>query len=392
MKLLLNTESLIPPLTGIGNYTCNLIEQLQSADIETIECFIGARSFSAEQALSNSVAASAQYVRNRDNGSAPRTPLRDMLRNWSFAYRVRELLRNAQLQMRASQRRDFVYHEPNFILKAHSGPCVATIHDLSFIHHPHFHPKKRVEWLTAQLPKTLKRADFLITDSNLVRDELIGDFGVSADKVKTVYLGASQAYRPQTPEQTRETLNRYGLQHGRYVLFVGTLEPRKGVDTLIDGWCRLPAALREQYPLVLAGAPGWHNQALNERIKALETSHGLRQLSFVPGDDLPALYAGAAVFAYPSLYEGFGLPVLEAMQCGVPVICSADTSMSEFAQGSAWLVERGNAEQLSVQLNDLLSNEAQRLQLAEAGLQRAAAFSWKRCAEETLEIYRSVSP
>jgi glycosyltransferase involved in cell wall biosynthesis len=397
MKLLLNIESLIPPLTGIGNYTFNLLEQLQLLDIETIDCFLGANYCSADQALANCIAASALYGRKDESAIKRSLPqmlesqLRDLLKRWTFTYRAREVLLDARRRVRAGERRHYVYHEPNFMLKTHAGPSVATIHDLSFLHYPQFHPRKRVEWLSAKLPQTLNRADFLITDSDLIRDELIGDFGVSADRVRTVYLGASEAYRPQAAEQTGPTLQSYGLQHGRYVLFVGTLEPRKGVDTLIDSWCRLPQALREEFPLVLAGAPGWHNQALNDRIKALEASHGLRQLSFVSGNDLPTLYAGAAVFAYPSLYEGFGLPVLEAMQSGVPVICTADTSMSEFAQGSTLLVERGNVEQLTSQLDSLLSDEQQRLSVATAGLQRAKAFSWKRCAQETSEIYRTIS-
>lgn len=388
MKLLFNIESLAPPLTGIGNYTFNLIEQLQEHDIETIDCFIGANFCSAEEALANCVVASNQYVRR--DGPATESKLRALLRSWTFTYRLREAVRNTRLRLRASELRNHIYHEPNFMLKPHLGTSVATIHDLSFIHYPHFHPKKRVEWLSAQLPKTLKRADYLITDSNIIRDELISDFGVSADRVRTVYLGASDHYHTQTTEQTSPTLERYNLQHGRYVLFVGTLEPRKGVDTLIDAWCRLPQALREEFPLVLAGAPGWHNHLLNDRIKALETSHGLRQLSFVSSQDLPTLYAGAAVFAYPSLYEGFGLPVLEAMQSGVATICTADTSMSEFAQGCAVLVERNNEEQLAAKLNDLLSNGHQRQSVAEAGLLRSRDFSWKRCAKETLDIYQMV--
>ncbi|WP_219064073.1 glycosyltransferase family 1 protein [Pseudomonas sp. UMAB-08] len=394
MKLLINIESLIPPLTGIGNYTFNLIEQLQDEEIETIECFIGSTYYSAEQALTNCISASTQYMHRDEDTTTPSTPsqLRALLRSWTFAYRVREMLRATQLRMDANRFRNHVYHETNFMLKAYASPSVATIHDLSFIHYPQFHPQKRVEWLSAQLPKTLRRADYLITDSDIIRDELIDDFGVSADRVRTVYLGASETYRPQTAEQTRLTLELYGLQHGRYILFVGTLEPRKGVDTLLDAWCRLPPVLRKRYPLVLAGAPGWQNKDLGDRIKALEVSHGLRQLRFVPGSDLPALYAGATVFAYPSLYEGFGLPVLEAMQCGVPVICTADTSMSEFTQGSTLLVERGNDEQLTSQLTDLLSNEQLRQSVADTGLLRSSIFSWKRCAQETLEIYRKVSP
>lgn len=387
MKLLLNIESLIPPLTGIGNYTFNLIEQLRESEIEDIDCFIGSRHYTAEQAIANCISSSAQYAPGTPTSSSQ---LRTLLRSWTFAYRAREILRSTQLKMSAGRFRKHVYHEPNFILKAYAGKSVATIHDLSFIHYPQFHPQKRVEWLCAQLPKTLERADFLITDSDIIRDELISDFGVGADRVRTVYLGAAETYKPQTEDQTRATLKHYGLQHGRYVLFVGTLEPRKGVDTLIDAWCRLPQDLRKEFPLVLAGAPGWHNLELNERIKSLEASHGLRQLSFVPGQDLPTLYAGAAVFAYPSLYEGFGLPLLEAMQCGVASICTADTSMSEFAEDSVRLIERGNDEQLAAQLSELLSDEPLRDAVAAAGLLQAQEFSWQRCAKETLDIYRLV--
>lgn len=392
MKLLFNTESLTPPLTGIGNYTYNLIEQLLHEDLETIQCFHGARFSSAHQALAECTAASARYTHRKSQRLAPKMfDVRNWLRGSSFAYRARELLRNTQSRMRARQYRSFVYHEPNFILKPHAGPSVATIHDLSFIRYPQFHPSKRVEWLTAQLPRTLARADFLITDSDVVRDELVADFGVAADRVRTVYLGAADTYRPHNAEQTSATLDRYGLHHGQYVLFVGTLEPRKGIDLLVEAWCRLPAAVRQAYPLVLAGTPGWRNEALSARIAALEASHGLRQLSFVPADELPALYAGAGVFVYPSVYEGFGLPVLEAMQSKVPVICTAGTSMAEFAGDGVWCIEKGNIEHLRDELQRLLESPEQRCALASRGLAKAGEFSWQRCARETLAIYHTVS-
>ena len=387
MKLLLNIESLIPPVTGIGNYTFNLIEQLRNEDLEAIDCFSGSSFYSAQEALSNCINSSAHY---KPNGS--KSYFRNLLRDSTFAYRGREALRDMQLRMRTKQLRNHVYHEPNFILKAHAGPSVSTIHDLSFIHYPELHPRKRVEWISAQLPKTLERADFLITPSNIIREELIMDFGVDPDKVRAVYLGASESYRPRTAEQTQLILESHGLKHGRYILFVGTLEPRKGINILLDAWCRLPKILREEYPLVLAGAPGWQNNAMADRIKKLEITHGLRRLLYVPNSDLPAIYAGATVFAYPSLYEGFGLPVLEAMCCGVPVICTADTSMAEFTQGSVLQVARGDDEELASKLIDLVSNEPQRLAVANTGLLRSKDFSWHRFSQQTLEIYRLVSP
>ncbi|WP_282361548.1 glycosyltransferase family 1 protein [Pseudomonas sp. PS01300] len=393
MKLLLNTESLVPPLTGIGNYTYHLIEQLLKQNIETIQCFHGSHFNAAQQSLTECMAASIDYNLNTSNQQATQARnVRTLLRDFAFAYRARELWRNTQLRMQARRFRSFVYHEPNFILKAHSGPSVATIHDLSFLHYPQFHPRKRVEWLTTQLPKTLARADFLITDSDVVRDELISDFGVAADRVSTVYLGASDTFRPHSTNQTNATLAHYDLHHGQYVLFVGTLEPRKGVDVLIEAWYRLPETLRQNYPLVLAGAPGWQNETLKARIATLAANHGLRHLSFVPASELPALYAGAGVFVYPSLYEGFGLPVLEAMKSNAPVICTSDTSMAEFAGNGVWRVDKGDIEHLSNELQYLLESPDERYALANRGLARAGEFSWQRCARETMAIYRTVSP
>lgn len=392
MNLLLNTESLTPPLTGIGNYTFNLLEQLSILkQIDNIECFSGQHFSSASETLARCQMASATPT-EQENTSAimQRSRLRALIRRIPFAYRARALLHNYHLRRREQHRHSFVYHEPNFILKEHDGPSVATIHDLSFIHYPEHHPIERVSWMTSQLPATLKRADFLITPSELIRQELIGDLGVSPEKVRSIYLGAADCFRPYTPEETRTLLQRHNLQHGQYVLFVASLEPRKGVDILLDAWSSLPEALRRAYPLVLAGAPGWKNQELQARIRGLQASHGLRHLNYVPSEDLPALYAGAGAFVYPSIYEGFGLPVLEAMQCGIPVICTAGTTMDEFSAGSTLLCERGNSEHLRDQLQILLEDDDLRTRIAKAGRERAQTFSWRRCAEQTLQVYELI--
>lgn len=393
MNLLLNTESLTPPLTGIGNYTLNLLKQLSaSGQIDRLECFSGQHFSSASETLARCLAPDGRQAGQAEVSIIlQRSRLRALIRRIPFAYRARAALHNYQLRRREQQRRGFIYHEPNFILKHHAGPSIATIHDLSFLHYPQYHPAERVSWMTSQLPATLERADFLITPSETIRQELIGNLGVAADKVLSIYLGAAECFRPHTEEETAITLQQYGLQHGRYVLFVASLEPRKGVDLLLDAWASLPEPLRRAYPLVLAGAPGWKNQALQARIDCLHASHGLRHLSYVPGAELPALYAGAAAFVYPSIYEGFGLPVLEAMQCGVPVICTAGTSMDEFSAGSVLLCERGSGEHLRLQLQCLLEDDTLRTRIARAGLERAGSFSWQRCAAETLAVYRRFS-
>lgn len=386
MKLLINTESLLPPMTGIGTYTLNLLKQFEKCpSIEAIQCFTGHRFTTSNNAIEQSEQDALSHTPEKKTGRINRT-----LRNSIFAYRARETMRNAVLKLKSGKLKDFIYHEPNFILKSHKGPAVATIHDLSFLSFPQYHPAKRVAWLTSKLPETLARADMLITDSEQVRRELIELYAIDEKRVRSIHLGAASCYFPLGAEQTHQILTEYGLQHGQYLLFVGTLEPRKGVNTLLDAWANLPERLKKAFPLVLAGAPGWNNQHVESRINTLIEHDGLKHLSFVPGNHLPALYAGASLFVYPSHYEGFGLPVLEAMKCGAPIICTADTSMSEITGDTALHIEAGNANQLTDRISYLLENDAVRSRMSAQGLERAQIFSWEKCAAQTEEVYREL--
>ena len=389
MRLLLNTESLRPPLTGIGNYTLNLLSELQAQALaSTINCFDGAAWMSAEQVLARQTTEASTTPAGSPASLGLAARLRSLARGLPLAYRARSAVRNAVFRREASKRRAFIYHEPNFILKPHDGPCVATIHDLSFIHYPHFHPAERVSWLNSELPHTLARADYLITDSGVVRQELIERFGLAPEKVRAIYLGADARFKPRGHQQTEAVLARYGLVHGRYVAFIGTVEPRKGLSVLLDAWGQLPDALRQAYPLVIAGAPGWQNVDLLARIQVLQSRGEVKYLRFVAADELPFIYSGATVFTYPSVYEGFGLPVLEAMASGVPVICTDGTSMAEFAQGAVALFEPGRSEALASALGALLEDKALRCELIRKGGVQAEMFSWSRCARETAEVYQ----
>lgn len=386
MKLLLNTESVKPPLTGIGNYTLNLLQAFNRMEqIQQIDCFDG-RSFRTSHEVLESLAQQEQSVAPQ-GGSRIRTTLRSL----PFAYRARSLLVNARFGHGARARKDFIYHEPNFILKPHSGPSVATIHDLSFLRHPEFHPRERVEWLSRELPRTLQRADLVITDSEVVRNELLDGFAIAPERVRTIYLGAAQDFHPRDARSTCTFLNRHGLLHGQYVAFVATLEPRKGIGLLLDAWERLPQSLRSRYPLVIAGAPGWKNQEILERIQRLEASGGLKYLRYVASEDLPLLYAGAVAFAYPSVYEGFGLPILEAMRSGVPVVCTRATAMAEFSAGNCLLFDAGDEVGLAEQLRRLLEDENVRNYTIIRGLEHSRSFSWERCAAETLNAYAMIA-
>lgn len=392
MKLLLNTESLRPPLTGIGNYTYHLVNELsQGGEIDSFHCFDGQRFLSPEQLLRQYEAAAAGYHQASAARNAATSRLVSVARRVPGAYRARQAIRDLRLLLQTRQHRGYVYHEPNFILKNHPGPKVATIHDLSFIHYPQFHPIERVEWMMGGLDDTIAKADLLLTVSELVRQELIQQLGVEPERVKAIHLGVDSTFHPRGPAQTQTVLDRHRLRHGGYLLFVGTMEPRKGVDLLLEAWASLPQALREEFPLVLVGSSGWRNQNILERVRELEATHGLRWLQYVPASELPLIYAGAAAFAYPSLYEGFGLPVLEAMASGVPVICTSKTSMAEFAGEVPLLFDQGNVEALRTCLQRLLDDQQLRTERSAAGLSLAATFTWKRFAARTCEAYRSVA-
>jgi alpha-1,3-rhamnosyl/mannosyltransferase len=173
-------------------------------------------------------------------------------------------------------------------------------------------------------------------------------------------------------------------------LYVGTIEPRKNLETLLDAYSRLPMSVRKRWPLILAGYQGWRNSAILDRIELASNEGWARYLGFIPRDDLPLLFAGARLFTFPSLYEGFGLPVLEAMQSGVPVVCSDSSSLPEVAGGAALMGIPGDVEALTSLLWQGLEDENLRNAAIKSGLDNASAFSWRRCANETLKVYRKV--
>ena len=283
-----------------------------------------------------------------------------------------------------------VYHETNFILKPYAGPTVVTVHDLSHIRHPEFHKPEVVEVLNRELPQSIERADHVVVVSDVVRDEVLTHFAIAPERVTTVYEGSEERYRPRAKEECEDVLGRLGLGYGKYVLMVATLEPRKGVDVLLDAWQALPQPLRDEYTLVLAGSSGWRNEGLMRQLQAMIDGGGVKYLGYADTDILPQLFSAAAVFAYPSVYEGFGLPVLDAMASGVPVICRQGTSMAEFSRASCVLCETGDAQELVARLSVLLDDAGYRDEVVQRQHAAAAELSWQRCAAEMTAIYRTL--
>ncbi|MFI7858057.1 glycosyltransferase family 4 protein [Pseudomonas promysalinigenes] len=378
MKLILSVEPVRFPLTGIGRYTYELATRLQrSSEINDLQFFAGRRFLPSLPTAA-------------DQSDAVHGLKRLVQKNAVAVEAYRRLM--PYLRKRALKgHEDHLYHSPNYYLPPFAGPSVATFHDLSPFTWAHCHAPQIARFLQKELTLTLQRADALITDSHYTRQELADYFGWPIERIHAVPLASSPEFHPRSADSLREALARYGLQAGGYSLFVGTIEPRKNLETLLDAYGKLPVALRQRWPLILTGYHGWRSEAIHQRIAQAQQQGWARYLGFAASEDLPLLYAGARLFTFPSHYEGFGLPVLEAMSSGVPVVCSNSSSLPEVAGQAALMCAPDDVDGLSALLRQGLEDENWRLAAVQQGLTHAAGFSWERCAQATIEVYRKVS-
>ncbi|NCO37811.1 MAG: glycosyltransferase family 1 protein [Armatimonadetes bacterium CG_4_10_14_3_um_filter_66_18] len=284
-----------------------------------------------------------------------------------------------------------VFHAPFLPLPfSRRVPLVLTVHDVIPLLHPEWVTRRQWTQLQAVLAGA-RRAAHVIADSAATRDDLLNLVPEVADRVTVVPLGVAAAFlAEQTPERVQQARLRYGLKRP-YVVSVCTLEPRKNLPRLLDAYQVLCSRPRWEHELVLIGSPGWRLGPLRQKLAEVESDGRVHTLGHVPDDDLPALIAGAEVMAFPSLCEGFGLPVLEAMACGTPVVCANTASLPEIASGAAVLVDPLSTECLAEAIADLVQDESLRRRLAEAGRERARRFTWERTARQTLAVYRAAA-
>jgi alpha-1,3-rhamnosyl/mannosyltransferase len=236
----------------------------------------------------------------------------------------------------------------------------------------------------------LKNANAIITDSAFVKRELIEVFGIEPELITAIPLGVEALFVPQTSAQTQSILMQHGLTHGQYFLAVGTLEPRKNLKLALQAFQQLPTSIRQRYPLVLIGIKGWHTAELERQMLPLVQSGEVCQLGYVTRSDLATLIAGATTLVYPSIYEGFGLPPLEAMASGVPVICSNTSSLPEVVGNAGLLIDPNDDTALAQEMRRMVEDSALRSNLANQSILRAREFTWQRCAELTRTVYESV--
>lgn len=268
---------------------------------------------------------------------------------------------------------------------------VSTMYDLTVITHPECHQKANIERCLKGIRASVERADHIIAISECTKRDLVNHLGAPEELITVTHLAAGPEYSEVRDKNALASVRaKYNLPEN-YVLFVGSLEPRKNIKTLLKAYSAVSARLRKAFPLVIAGAKGWLNSDIPSLVEGLGIKESVRFTGYIDANDICAVYSGASVFAYPSLYEGFGLPILEAMSCGAPVITSNTSSMPEVAGDAARLIDPLNAEELASALEAVLDNETLRAEMKKKGLARAASFSWDRCARETLGVYGKVA-
>ena len=286
--------------------------------------------------------------------------------------------------------RAHLLHSPDFIAPR-GGPwrSVITIHDLTFLRYPNFLNPKSRQYYNHQIHSSVKRADAILADSNATRSDILELLGVHPEKVTTVHLAADERFHPQPEEMITSTRNRLDLPR-HYLLFVGTFEPRKNIPSLLHAYADLRSQHSGAPPLLLVGKPGWLFDSTDRLLDELGLRGSVLCRSNISPQDLPALYTGALALILPSHYEGFGLPVLEAMSCGTPTIISTRASLPEIAGDAALTCEPDKPESITDAISLVLFDSELRANLSRRGLQRASQFTWKTCCSKTLEVYHRV--
>ncbi len=374
VPFVVNARPLLGPITGIGRYLSGIMREVEKDGRFEPDYFYATHW-------------NRQLVQEAA-GTVPPTLVR-MLRSLPPLHSLARALQRRTFASGLRRSDSAFYFEPNFVPFRTELPTVITIHDLSHLRHPETHPVARVRQLERELPAAIDRAAGILTPSEFTRREVIDVFGVNPERVTAAALGVESRFFARSPEETGDVLGRLGLTHRHYFLAVGTLEPRKNLLTTLEAHSRLPQQLRAAYPLVVAGVRGWLTGAISRRLDEARSRGDVRLLGHVGDEQLPALYSGAAMLSYLSVYEGFGLPPLEAMASGVPVAVSDRASLPEVVGDAGILLPPHDVEGLTGLMQRVVEDPGFAEDLRSRGIERASAFTWSRCASLTMRAWEN---
>jgi alpha-1,3-rhamnosyl/mannosyltransferase len=387
----LGADSLLGQRAGIGRLTLELARALRDEpEVGRLLLWMGGevREADALESLDRAPVESAGPAPNPIKVAIGQVPGVQILRRRLHRRRV---YRRFAEPGKAGER--VVYHETNMIPKRFHGTTVVHMHDLSWHHHPELHPKERIAWIDRNLSRMLRQTARFVSVSEFTAAALSRDFNVPRSRIDVVASAASPVFRPYSSpadaELSAAVLRRHDLQDRSYIFSVSTLEPRKNFDRLLAAHMMLPLATRTRFPLVIAGGAGWGKRLANEPSSRAQRDGTLRLLGFMPDHEVAILTARAAVFPYVSLYEGFGLPVLEAMRADTPVIASSTTAVGETAGTAAILVDPLDVDDIARALRVVLEDRDLAADLRQRGLVHSSNYTWSKTARGVIGAWNT---
>lgn len=389
MKIILGADPLLSPLTGIGHYTRALaLAMLQEPKVSEVKLFAYGRFFSEDILTNAKKSEDSQVVMKQTFVSRMRASLSQFPPAiWAYE----KVLPKVEHSRLAPFMGSHLFHAPNYFIPAFDGPKVVTFHDLSTLLLPHYHPKARVELANRQMAIAVDSSAHIICDTHFIANEVKAFFGLPDERVSTVHLAAAAEYQPRTAEQCNEALQQFDVEFKKFFLFVSTIEPRKNLSRLLDAYDEYTKKVSKPLPLVVVGGKGWNSEQEHERLAVLQRQGLVRYRGYLEQNTVYQLYSAARALIYPSLYEGFGLPVLEAMRSGTAVVTSSNSSMQEIAADAACYVNPENQDDITDAFIIMQQDNSKVHSLQQFGLQRAAEFSWQQCASQTLAVYLNVA-
>jgi glycosyltransferase involved in cell wall biosynthesis len=374
MHIAIDYTPAIHQRAGIGRYTRGLVQALTRLDAENRYTLL---------ALGQS---GAHFVPTAlpTNFSIRFAPISD---RWATVlwYRL-----NLPLPVELFSGRADLFHGPSFTLPPSFAPSLLTVHDLSFLRYPQGAHPALLAWLTKAVPRSLHRARHVLADSESTRADLIELMQVPPDQITVIGAGVDERFKPvDEPETLARVRSHYQLPD-RFVLSISTLEPRKNFTGLIAAFNLMAISSVPDLHLVIAGGKGWLYDDIFAAAEASPLRERIHFAGYVADEDLPALYNLAALFAFPSHYEGFGIPVLEAMACGTPVVCADNSSLPEIAGDAALLVEATDTEALADAMHQLSIDTSVREKLIRRGYEQAGRFTWEQAARRLVKVYHNM--
>lgn len=386
MDVLVNIQSLQPPITGIGRYTSELLNHLILE--HNIQAFDATKNYTKAQ-LTQKLNTLNNAIETTSTQNKIRASIKEIARGMPYSYQIRQAIQQKINQSQLEKCSDYIYWDPNYILQPFDGKSIATIHDLSYIQHPQHHAPSSIKWLENNIEASIQQANAIITLSEFSKKEILKYFSIAESKISIIPPSVSDEFKKAA---TTEELENIRVKHQlpeRYILSVGTLEPRKNIKSLLKAYALLPKKLRRAYPLVLVGAKGWGDVAAD--IQIMVDKKEILVLGYIAQEDIPILYKAADLFVYISLYEGYGMPVAEAMASGVAVITSENSAMSEITCGAVELVNPLDIEQISRTIGRYLQNADVRKNLIEKSTLITQGWSWKNSANKLNTLLQSLA-